>query len=301
MTLPNPVLLASGICGYGEEYAPVIPVDRLGALVTKTVTPKPRPGNPTPRLKETEYGLLNSIGLENVGFDAFFEEKLPLAAEVGFRMLVSLSAGTVDEFRNMAARLAEASERAGGRKFLGVELNLSCPNVDRGLEFSQDPHLVEEVSRAVKKKLPDRAVVTKLTPNITSIGEIARAAEAGGADAVSGVNTFTGLDIDLETERPVFARGTGGYSGPAIFPMALAKVHEMARAVAIPVIGIGGMSSLDDVKKMLLAGASAVQLGTIIYARPDLALEALEMLEQNTSFMERVKQRREKMRLARAH
>ncbi len=283
---PNPVFLASGICGYGEEYAPVIPVERLGALVTKTVTPRPRPGNPNPRLHETECGLLNSIGLENVGFDRFLEPKLPVGVARGLRLVVSLSAGTLGEFREMARAIAP---REG---YLGVELNLSCPNVDRGLEFSQDPGLVEEATRVVKEELPAKAVIAKLTPNITSIGEIARAAEAGGADAVSGVNTFTGMDIDVESGEPVFARGTAGYSGPAIFPLALAKVHEMAESVSIPVIGIGGISSVEDVKKMMLAGASGVELGTMIYARPDFAIEVLDALEREPGFVRRARSSR---------
>jgi dihydroorotate dehydrogenase (NAD+) catalytic subunit len=279
---PNPVFLASGICGYGEEYAPVIPVERLGGLVTKTVTPRPRPGNPPPRLHETGSGLLNSIGLENVGIDAFLAEKLPRAVGKGLRVIVSLSAESLDAFGGLARKVA----RSGG--YSGVELNLSCPNVDRGLEFGQDPSLVEAACRTVRGELPpEAALVAKLTPNVASMGEMARAAERGGADAVSGINTFTGMDVDLETGRPVFARGTGGYSGPAIFPLALARVHEMARSTSIPVMGIGGISSVEDVKKMLLAGASCVQLGTAIYANPALAGEVLDALEGDPAFMER--------------
>ncbi len=261
--LANPLLAASGCFGYGLEYDSLLPPETFGAVVTKTVTPLPRRGNPLPRLRETPAGMLNSIGLENVGLDAFLADKLPALAARGVKPVVSLSAGSAEEFAAMAARFeADAA--------LALELNLSCPNVaEHGANFASDPAATESATRAVRD-LHAGPVWVKLSPNVTDITEIAAAAEAGGADAICAINTLLGMDIDLKTGRSPFAMNTAGLSGPAIFPVALAAVWRIARRVSIPVLAIGGAASASDVLKFLAAGAQAVQLGTAIFADPGL-------------------------------
>ncbi|MFQ5599478.1 MAG: dihydroorotate dehydrogenase [Candidatus Krumholzibacteriia bacterium] len=267
----NPYFAASGCFGYGLEYADFIPPHELGAVVTKTVTPGPRAGNPAPRLQETPSGLLNSIGLQNVGLDAYLRDKLPALVAAGGVPFVSIAAATLEEYEEMAARLAEHEE------IPAVEVNLGCPNVDQGGDRdAAEARAVERFTRAVKGRLPDKAVAIKLTPNVTDIVNLARGAEQGGADAVVAINTIAGMDIDLERGRPTFARVRAGLSGPAIFPVALLKVWEIAAAVRIPVVAVGGIASALEVLKFFMAGATAVQLGTVLFSRLTLLADVRE-------------------------
>lgn len=265
VTHANPVFIASGICGYGEEYSPLIRLESLGGVVTKTITVRPRKGNLPPRISELPYGMLNSIGLENVGLDLYVEEKLPLLKKRDVSVIVSVAAETEEEF----IRLAETFAPRDG--YAGLELNLSCPNIDeQALDHGRNPAFVEKITRVVKDRLPNRSLWVKITPNVTDIGKVAGAAEAGGADAIAAINTVLGLDFDLDTGRPVLGKGSGGYSGPGILPIALQKVWECTQSVSIPVVGIGGISSVDDARKFFLAGASAIQVGTALFADPGL-------------------------------
>ncbi len=271
---PNPVFTASGAWGYGLEYLDLVDPAQLGGVVTKTITVQPRLGNPQPRVRELPTGMLNSIGLENVGLKAFVADKLPRLAERRVRTIVSLAGRREEEFAEMIAELT------GHPGWVGVELNLSCPNVaEGGLDFGADPARIRSITRRAAGALPpDRCLWVKLTPNNAPIAALARAAQHEGAHAVSCINTVVGLEIDLDRKRPVFPRGIAGYSGPGIKPIALAKVWEASRAVTIPVIGIGGITSVEDVLEFFVAGASAVQLGTSLFARPDRAHRLLERL-----------------------
>jgi len=276
LRLRNPLLAASGCFGYGLDYDPLLPPETFGAVVTKTITPAPRRGNPMPRIAETPAGMLNSIGLENVGLAAFLAEKLPALAARGVAPVVSISAGSAREFAAMAARLERAPEPV-----LALELNLSCPNLaEHGANFATDPEAVRAITRAVKEAFGRGPVWAKLSPNVTDIGAIAKAAEAGGADAIAAINTLLGMDIDLATGRSPFARVTAGLSGPAIFPVALAAVWRVAQSVRIPVVAIGGVASADMVLKFLAAGASAVQLGTALFTDPGLPARTLAELTE---------------------
>ena len=264
----NPWFAASGCFGYGLEYAKFIAPTELGAVVTKTITFEPRGGNPVPRLQETPSGLLNSIGLQNVGLEVYLRDKLPELLAAGGVPIVSIAATGIDEYARMAARLAE---HAG---LTAVEVNLGCPNVDAGGDRdAAEARAVERITRAVKERLPDRAVAVKLTPNVTDIVALGQAAEQGGADAVVAINTVAGMDIDLRRGQPTFARVRAGLSGPAIFPVALLKVWELAGAVRIPVVAVGGIAGPQDALKFFMAGAVAVQLGTVLYSRPELLAE----------------------------
>jgi dihydroorotate dehydrogenase (NAD+) catalytic subunit len=276
----NPVFIASGICGYGEEYSPLIDLSEIGGVVTKTITVRPRKGNLPPRVHELPYGMLNSIGLENVGLDRYIEEKLPLLQKRQADVIVSVAAETEDEF----IRVAEAF--AGRDGYSGLELNLSCPNVEEeALDHGRNPQFVERISRIMKDRIGDRSLWIKVTPNITDIGEVARAAEAGGADAIAAVNTLVGIDFDLETGKTVFARGSAGYSGPGILPIALQKVWECAQAVSIPIVGIGGITTVADARKFFLAGATAIQVGTALFSDPDLAMRIVNALKEHPEWI----------------
>ncbi len=264
----NPYFAASGCFGYGLEYREFIRPDEFGAVVTKTVTPLPRDGNPVPRLQETPSGLLNSIGLQNVGLEAYLRDKLSPLIDAGGTPFVSIAAETLDEYARMAGLLADYPN------IRAVEVNLGCPNVDTGGDRdAAEARAVERITRVVKERLPDRAVAIKLTPNVTDIVHLAQGAEQGGADAVVAINTVAGMDIDIARARPTFTRVRAGLSGPAIFPIALLKVWEIAGAVRIPVIAVGGIASASDVIKFFMAGASAVQLGTLLFSRPTLLAE----------------------------
>ncbi len=272
VTFENPIFTASGTWGYGLEYTDIAPPGPLGGVVTKTLTMEPRLGNTQPRVREQPHGLLNSIGLENVGINAFLGEKLPRLRFLNASVIVSLAGRDEDEFATLIQRLAQFPGWAG------VELNLSCPNVARGgLDFGQDPVRIERITALARAALPaDRSLWVKLTPNVSSIGDLAKAAEQGGAHAVTCINTVLGVEVNLQERRPVFPRAVAGYSGPAILPIALAKVLETARAVSIPVVGVGGIGSIDDALAFFVVGASAVQVGTSLFPEPDLANRMVE-------------------------
>ena len=270
---PTPVFVASGTFGYGQEAADLVDLKGLGAIITKSIGPQPRLGNPAPRLFETTAGLLNSIGLQNVGVQNFIVEKLPFLRALGIPILVNIAGRSLDEYVEVA-RVLEAHEG-----IVGYELNFSCPNVkEGGLEFSQKAEITERATRAIRD-ITRRLVIPKLTPNVTRVSEIAQAAEAGGADAVSLINTLTGMAVDIETWRPRLNTVVGGYSGPAIKPVALAKVYETTRAVKIPVIGIGGITSWQDAVEFFLVGATAVQIGSANFVEPRTGVFVAEGLK----------------------
>ena len=276
LRLANPVLVASGTFGYASELEGLIDLARLGGIVTKTVTVKPRPGNAPPRIVETPAGMLNAIGLQNVGIDRFVTEKLPHLAALDPVVLVSIMGYTTGEFVALAERLD------GLPGVDGLELNLSCPNVAYGAGggakmFAHEPELTAEAVRAVRgvTRLP---IIAKLGPDVADIVAIGCAAEDAGADALAVMNTIPGMVIDLERRRPVLANATGGLSGPAIRPLAVRLTYQLASAVAIPVVGIGGIMDYRDALQFLLAGASAVQVGTATFTNPGAALEVLDGL-----------------------
>ncbi len=262
LALPNPVLTASGTFGYGREYEPFVDLAGLGAVVVKGISLLPRAGNPPPRIVETPCGMLNAIGLENVGVERFISDKLPYLRERGCRVIVNILGDSVEEYCRLVERLNEAEGVSA------VELNISCPNVKRGgVAFGADERLAHELTVATRRvsRLP---LIVKLSPNVTDIGRLARAVEEGGADAVSLINTLIGMAISVKTRRPVLANVTGGLSGPAIKPVALRMVYQVAGQVRIPVIGIGGIGTWQDAVEFILAGASAIQVGTANFVNP---------------------------------
>jgi dihydroorotate dehydrogenase (NAD+) catalytic subunit len=273
LQLANPILVASGTFGYAREMQAFVPFAKLGGIIPKTVTPQPRLGNPPPRTIETAAGLLNSIGLDNDGLDAFLENHLPFLLELGTSLIVNIAGATIDEFVAMAARL-DAFPRIAG-----LELNISCPNVSGGVDFGTDAGLAATLVGRVRGacRFP---VIAKLTPNVTQIVPIAQAVAEAGADAVSLVNTFQGLAVDWRRRRPILGAGAGGLSGPAIKPLALRCVWQVARAVQVPIIGVGGIASLNDVMEYLVCGASAVQIGTANFYDPGVAPRLVDELEQ---------------------
>jgi len=272
LVLRNPILTASGTFGYGLEFEPYLDLNRLGGVVVKGISPKPRAGNPPPRLVETPSGMLNAIGLQNVGIDRFLEEKLPALRERGVATVVNVYGQCEEDLLYVVERLAKESGIAA------VELNLSCPNVkEGGLELGRSPRAIEAITRDARA-ITRQPLWVKLTPNVSSIAETALAAEAGGADAVSLINTLVGMVIDVERRRPVLHRGTGGLSGPAIRPVAIAMVHQVYRAVKVPIVGMGGIVCARDVVEFLLAGARAVQVGTANFNDPGVAMRLVDDL-----------------------
>jgi dihydroorotate dehydrogenase (NAD+) catalytic subunit len=270
LALRNPVLTASGTFGYGDEYAHVVDLRAIGGVVTKTVTVHPRAGNAPVRIAETAGGMLNSIGLENVGLDRFAREKVPALRALGATIVASVGGETADELERLVASLATVAGIAG------FEINFSCPNVAAGgARYWAVPRRLER-TLARLRPLTKRALIAKLSPDVTSVGDLARACEAGGADGITAVNTFVGMALDLDHLRPKLARRTGGLSGPAIKPLALARCHEAARAVRIPVIGSGGIRSGRDALEFLAIGASAVQVGTATFIHPRAAQDIAE-------------------------
>ncbi len=271
LRVPNPIMVASGTFGYAREMAQLVDLARLGGILPKTITKEPRRGNAPWRTVETTGGMLNSIGLDNDGIEAFVEHHLPYLAGLGAPIIVSIAGSNIDEFIEMAARLD------GLPGVAALELNISCPNVSHGVDLGANAGMCERVVRGVREAcgLP---VLTKLTPNVTDIASIAQAAQAGGSDAVSLINTCLGMAIDWRRRRPLLGNLVGGLSGPAIKPIALAAVYRVAQAVDIPVVGIGGIASLDDVMQFLVAGASAVQLGTVNFYHPTVSMKILDQL-----------------------
>ncbi|MFQ5730486.1 MAG: dihydroorotate dehydrogenase [Planctomycetaceae bacterium] len=273
LKLANPILVASGTFGYAREMAAFVDFAKLGGVIPKTITPQPRIGNPPPRTIETASGMLNSIGLDNDGIGAFIENHLPYLLDLPTATIVNIAGKTVDEFEKMAARLAEFSGIAA------LELNVSCPNVTGGVDFGINPELTAEVVRRVRAAC-GLAVIAKLTPNVTSIVPIAQAAAEAGADAVSLINTFQGMAVDWRNRKPVLGAGLGGLSGPAIKPLALRIVWQVAQAVDVPIIGIGGIESIDDVMEYLVTGATAIQIGTANFYNPSLAGQLADELNR---------------------
>jgi len=273
LKLRNPVMTASGTFGYGEEYAPFVDLNRLGALIVKGISLEPRAGNPPPRIMETEGGMLNAIGLENVGVSAFIRDKLPFLRDYNVPVIVNIFGESLDEYR----RVAEILGRTKGVQAL--EVNISCPNVERGgLIFGCDPDLCYEVTRAVKA-VTELPVIVKLTPNVTDAAALAMCCEAGGADAVSLINTLKGMSVDIERRAPHLQRVTGGLSGPVVRPVALRMVWEVVKKVSIPVIGIGGIVTAEDALAFLIVGAKAVQVGTANFINPRATMDILEGIE----------------------
>ncbi|MBC7187443.1 MAG: dihydroorotate dehydrogenase [Calditrichaeota bacterium] len=275
LALKNPVLVASGTFGYGEEFAPYFDLSILGGVVTKTITLEPRAGNPPPRIAETTAGMLNSIGLANVGVEAFIRDKLPFLQQFSTAIIVNVAGRSAEEFQAVLRRLEESELRIDA-----YELNYSCPNVkEGGMAFSANPHVAHAVTSTLRK-VTTRPLIAKLTPNVTNIAEIARAVAEAGADAVSAINTLLGMAVDYRTRRPKLGSIVGGLSGPAIKPVALAKVWEIKKAVDIPIIGIGGIQSYEDVLEFMIVGASAVQVGTANFVVPDCAARIVRDLEK---------------------
>jgi len=268
-TLANPVGVASGTFGYGSEYEQLIDLSVLGALYTKAVTLNPRLGNDIPRMVETPSGMLNSIGLANVGVQRFCKEKMPYLATLPCAIIPNVAGSTQEEYSEVINQLEQCTG------IWGYEINISCPNVKHGgMAFGTDPAMVEQLT-AKLRTITKRPLIVKLTPNVTDITVIAKAAEAGGADAVSCINTLVGMVIDVKRKRPVLPMKTGGLSGPAVRPVGVAMTYNVSRAVAIPVIGIGGIMNAQDALQYLLAGASAVQIGTGNFVNPAVSSEVL--------------------------
>ncbi len=278
LLLSNPVMTASGTFGYGTEYAEVIAIQRLGALICKGTTLKPRPGNPQPRLWETAGGVLNSIGMENIGIDALIEEKAPLWAKWKVPVIVNILGDSIEDYAKLAKRLDKVAGVSG------IEVNISCPNISAGgMEFGASPKSAAQVTAAVKAKI-SLPVIVKLSPNVTDVAEIACAVAEAGADAISLINTLNGIAIDIQTRKPVLGNISGGLSGPAIKPVALYMVYQVARKVKVPIIGCGGIASANDALEFIMAGASAVQVGTANFTNPCTPLDIIDGIER---FMEK--------------
>jgi dihydroorotate dehydrogenase (NAD+) catalytic subunit len=269
--MQNPVVSASGTFGYAQEFEPYLDLNRLGAVVVKTITRLPRPGNPAPRIVETPAGMLNAIGLQNVGIDAFIREKLPFLRTLTPPLIVNVAGESVEDFRELTKRIGEQEGVAG------IELNVSCPNVAGGLDFSTDPKLTHQVVKAAREAthLP---IIPKLSPNVTDVRTMARAAEEAGADGISLINTLVGMAIDVRTRRPKIANVTGGLSGPAIRPVAVRMVWQVAQAVRLPILGMGGIVTGEDAVEFLLAGATVVAVGTANFIDPTSAVKVIEGL-----------------------
>lgn len=271
--LRNPVMTASGTFGYGREFADYMDLESIGAIITKGLSMKPKAGNNTPRIVETPGGMLNAIGLQNVGIDAFISTKLPFLRTVGTPVIVNLYGNSLEEYGELAARIDGIAEVAG------VEVNISCPNVKQGgIVFGTDPGAAFQVVELVRKSTT-KPLIVKLSPNVTDIVSMAKACVDAGAESLSLINTLTGMAIDINKRRPVLANITGGLSGPAIKPVALRMVWQVSRAVKVPLIGIGGVMNATDAIEFIMAGASAVQVGTANFLNPAAAQEIAEGME----------------------
>ncbi|MBN1508773.1 MAG: dihydroorotate dehydrogenase [Sedimentisphaerales bacterium] len=279
LRLANPVFTASGTCGYADELSDFMDVNSLGGFITKSITLKPRKGNPTPRIVETDAGMLNAIGLANVGLDRFIEEKLPILAKMSVPVFVNVAGELIEEYVAVAERLAREQTIAG------FELNISCPNVAKGgISFGRDPYPVSEITSAVRRAAGSKVLIVKLSPNVTDISAIACAAVEAGADALSLVNTFAAMVIDIETRRCVLANRTGGLSGPAIKPIAVYLVNkvytDVARAASVPILGLGGIRTAADAIEFIIAGASAVAVGTASFIQPNCAARIIDGIRE---------------------
>lgn len=273
ITLKNPVLTASGTFGYAGEFEKLIDLNRLGGIIVKGLSLEASRGNPPPRIVETPCGMLNAIGLENVGLQAFVKEKLPVLKKIDVPVFVNIYGKTIEEYAELASRLEDIEGVSG------IEVNISCPNVTcGGMAFGAYPESAAQVVNAIRQRTT-RHMMVKLSPNVTDITEIARSAEGEGADSISLINTITGMAIDIETRRPKLANITGGLSGPAIRPVALRMVWQAVQAVNIPIIGVGGIMTAKDALEFLIAGAVAVQVGTANFITPHTAIDIIEGIE----------------------
>ena len=271
----SPLLTASGTYGYGHEVQGLAEVNKLGGIITKSVTLHPREGNPPPRIAETSCGMLNSIGLANLGVEKYCEEVVPFLNNLKTQVIINVAGSKLEDYLKTLEKL----EATNGRH-VGYEINISCPNVKKGgMEFGVSPEMTKELTAEMRKRT-DRLLIMKLGPNVTRIQDIAQAAESGGADAVSAINTIVGMAIDIKTREPKLHTNYGGLSGPAIKPIAIANVHKVFKAVEIPVIGIGGISTVEDVIEFLLAGASLVQIGTMNYQNPNIGSQLRSELDK---------------------
>ena len=271
--LKNPVMVASGTFGSGAEYSEFVDLNRLGAVVTKGVASVPWPGNPAPRIAETASGMLNAIGLQNPGIDLFSKRDLPFLEKYDTKVIVNVCGHSTEEYLDVVERLADEP------RVDMLEINISCPNVkEGGIAFGQDPKAVEAITKAVKAKAK-QPIIMKLSPNVTDITVMAKAAEAGGADCLSLINTLTGMKIDIERQKFAIANKTGGLSGPAVKPVAVRMVYQVANAVKIPIIGMGGICTAEDAMEFILAGATAVSIGTANFANPYTTLEVIDGIE----------------------
>ena len=268
----NPVTVASGTFGSGEEYSEFVDLNRLGAVTTKGVANVPWPGNPTPRVAEIHSGMMNAIGLQNPGIDVFCERDIPFLRQFDTKIIVNVCGRSAEDYCEVVERLANEDVDM-------LEINISCPNVkEGGIAFGQNPKAAEEITKAVKK-YAKQPVIMKLSPNVTSIAEMAKAVEAGGADAISLINTLTGMKIDINRKTFALANKTGGVSGPAVHPIAVRMVYEAANAVNVPIIGMGGIGSAEDAIEMLLVGASAVSVGTANFYNPTVTMDIVDGIE----------------------
>ena len=271
--LKNPVMTCSGTFGSGMEYAEFVDLSRLGAVVTKGVANVPWPGNPTPRIAEVYGGMLNAIGLQNPGIDVFVKRDIPFLKQYDTKIIANVSGNTVEEYEGMVEKISDADVDL-------IEMNISCPNVKcGGMAFGTQPKMVEEVVSAAKAKAK-KPLIVKLSPNVTDIAEIARAAESAGADALSLINTLLGMRIDIEKRKPILSNVMGGLSGPAVFPVAVRMVYQVRKAVSVPILGMGGIRTGRDIVEMLLAGADAVAMGTVMFNDPTAPVKALRELEE---------------------
>lgn len=271
--LKNPVMTASGTFGSGKEYSEYIDLNRLGAVVVKGISMEPWKGNPSPRIAETYGGMLNSVGLQNPGVEVLIKEDIPFLKQYDTKIIVNIAGKTVEEYCQVAERLGETDIDM-------IELNISCPNVkEGGVCFGTDPFMAEHVTKAVKK-VTKQPLIVKLTPNVTDIVSIAKAAVAGGADALSMINTLLGMAIDINKRKPILANIVGGLSGPAIKPVAVRMVHDVAKAVDVPIIGMGGIMNGDDAIEFMLAGATGVAVGMANFTNPTATIEVLDGIEK---------------------
>ena len=273
VTFDNPVMVASGTFGSGEEFSEFVDLNRLGAVVTKGVANIPWPGNPTPRIAEVYGGMLNAIGLQNPGIDVFVSRDIPFLKKYDTKIIVNVCGKSTEDYCEVVERLADQPVDM-------LEINISCPNVkEGGIAFGQDPKAVEAITREVKKHAK-QPVIMKLSPNVTDITVMAKAAEAGGADALSLINTLTGMKIDVNKRAFAIANKTGGLSGPAVHPIAVRMVYQVANAVNLPIIGMGGIQNTEDALELILAGATAVSVGTANFANPMVTMEIVDGIEQ---------------------